>query len=84
MPVDRWGVQRYIIKNLGNSCFQLRPSAWAALMAFANVLLKCSTVALAAGQYGVISRCLIPQLFRNDLKSYEVNWGPLSETISAG
>ncbi len=50
MQVDRCGVARYIIRNLGSSCFQLRPLAWAALIAFPNVLLKRSTLALAAGQ----------------------------------
>ena len=86
MPVDRWDVTGYIIKNLRNSCFYL---AWAALMIFSNVLLKRSTAA-----YSCRPVSCDDLVFRNDgvqmvtwcpdLKSCDMNWGPLSDTISAG
>ena len=88
--VTECGVFLYWNKQLASWCFSERflPPLFILSTCLRNACFRICTVRSAApledGWYGGTSVCLIPFCLRKLVKSWEINWDPLSETTSSG
>ena len=84
MLVDRWGVARYIIKNLGNSSFQLRPFGMGRFDGFSQCFVEAFNGSVSHRPVWCYELVVNTATVSKYFNLCEINWGPLSDTISAG